>query len=115
MSNAYDKAFDRSLEGSDGFWGDAAQEVDWHKTWDRVLDDKGKLFYRWFVGAECNLCNNALDRDVKSGRADQPASIFDSMVTGGTVRSYSYKEQRDEPAKFAYVLCGQGCAAGIGG
>ena len=115
MSNAYDKAFDRSLEHPDGFWGDAAQEAGWHKTWDRVLDDKGKLFCRWFVGAECKVCNNALDRDVESGHADQLASIFDSPVTGGTVRSYSYNEQRDEPVKFAYVLCGQGCAAGIGG
>ena len=115
MTNAYGKAFDQSLEDPDGFWGDAAQEAGWHKTWDRVLDDKGKLFCRWFVGAECKVCNNALDRDVESGRTDQPASIFDSPVTGGTVRSYSYNEQRDEPVKFAYVLCGQGCAAGIGG
>ena len=115
MTNAYGKAFDQSLEDPDGFWGDAAQEIDRHNTWDHVLDDKGKLFYRWFVGAECNICNNALDRDAESGRADQPALIFDRPVTDGTVRSYSFKEQRDKPAKFAYVLCGQGCAAGIGG
>ena len=106
MTNAYDRAFGRSLEVLDGFWGDAAQEVDWHETWDRVLVDMGKLFYRWFLGAECSFCNNALDRDVESGHADQLASIFDSPVTGGTVRSNSYKGQRDKPDKFAYGLFG---------
>ena len=53
----------------------------WYKTWDKVLDDSNKPFYRWFTGAEVNTCYNALDRHVENGRADQAALIYDSPVT----------------------------------
>ena len=40
------------------------------------------LYGRWFTGAVVNTCYNALDRHVASGRADQPALIYDSPLTG---------------------------------
>ena len=45
------------------------------------------VFGRWFVGAECNTCYNAVDRHVERGRGEQPALIYDSPVTG-TKRTY---------------------------
>ncbi|MDP6774185.1 MAG: acetyl-coenzyme A synthetase N-terminal domain-containing protein, partial [Rhodospirillales bacterium] len=81
MANQYDEAFRRSLEDPDGFWGEAAQEIDWYKKWDKVLDDSNKPFYRWFAGAQINTCHNALDRHVEGGRGDQAALIHDSTVT----------------------------------
>ena len=71
MSNAYDVAYQRSIEDPEGFWADAAQEIDWITPWDKVLDDSNPPFYRWFVGAECNTCYNALDRHADGGRGDQ--------------------------------------------
>lgn len=35
-----------------------------------------------FVGGKLNMCYNAVDRHVESGRGEQPAIIFDSPVTG---------------------------------
>jgi len=112
MSNAYDDAHKRSIEDPEGFWGEAAKEIDWFKPWDKVLDDSNKPFYRWFAGAECNTCYNALDRHADGGRGDQPALIYDSPVTGGTVKTYTYSELRDEVAKFAGVLRGCGVEKG---
>jgi len=112
MTNAYEEAYRRSLDDPEGFWGDAAAEIDWVKTWDRVLDDSNAPFYRWFAGAECNTCYNALDRHADGGRGDQAALIYDSPATGGTVKTYTYSELRDEVAKFAGVLRAQGVGKG---
>ena len=112
MTNAYDEAYSRSLEDPESFWADAASGIDWNKTWDKVLDDSNPPFYRWFVGAECNTCYNAVDRHVEAGRADQAAIIYDSPVTGNTVRTYTYGQLLDEVSRFAGVLKGRGVRKG---
>lgn len=35
-----------------------------------------------FVGGKLNMCHNAVDRHVESGRGEQAAIIYDSPVTG---------------------------------
>jgi len=108
---SYDQAYARSLSDPDGFWGEAAQSIHWEKTWDRVLDDSHPPFFRWFAGAEINTCYNALDRHVEGGRGDQAALIYDSPVTGAT-KTYSYRELRDQVARFAGALASLGVTKG---
>lgn len=105
----YDTVHRRSIEHPDEFWAEAASGIDWHSSWDRVLDDSNVPFYRWFSGGRLNTCHNALDRHVEGGRADQAAVIYDSPLTD-TQRTLTYRELRDETALFAGVLA----AAGIG-
>ena len=112
MTNAYDEAYRRSLDDPEAFWAEAAEGIDWHKSWDRVLDDSNAPFTRWFAGAECNTCYNALDRHVDGGRGDQAALIYDSPVTGGVVKTYTYRQLRDEAALFAGVLKSLGVSKG---
>jgi propionyl-CoA synthetase len=111
MANRYEESYQWSMEDPEGFWGKAAEECHWYKKWDKVLDSAGKPFYRWFAGGELNTCHNALDWHVDNGRADQPALIYDSPVTE-TIRAYTYRELRDEVARFAGVLASQGVAKG---
>ena len=112
MTNAYDEAYRRSIEDPEGFWGEIAEDVRWIKKWDKVLDDTNKPFYRWFTGGELNTCYNALDRHVEEGRADQAALIYDSPVTGNTVKTFTFRELRDEVANFAGVLVANGVGKG---
>ncbi|MEQ9554953.1 MAG: propionyl-CoA synthetase [Rhodospirillales bacterium] len=112
MTNAYDAAYARSLDDPDGFWGEAAEALVWTKKWDKVLDDSGAPIYRWFTGGELNTCYNCLDRHVDEGNGARTALIYDSPVTGGTQRRYSYLELRDTVAKFAGVLAAQGVGKG---
>lgn len=112
MTNRYQEAYDCSIQDPEKFWGDAAREIDWVKPWDRVLDDSDAPFYRWFSGAECNTCYNALDRHADGGRGDQLALIHDSPVTGGTVRTFTYSELRDDVARFAGALAENGVSKG---
>ena len=37
----------------EGFWADVAQEIDWSRPWDEVLETDGGGA-RWFKGATCN-------------------------------------------------------------
>ncbi|MFP4257405.1 MAG: propionyl-CoA synthetase [Desulfovermiculus sp.] len=111
MSNAYDQAFQRSIQDPEGFWGELAEDCHWYKRWDKVLDDSNKPFYRWFVGGELNTCYNGLDLHVDNGRGDQPALIHDSPVTE-SITSFTYRELRDLTAKFAGVLADQGVGKG---
>ncbi len=112
MSNAYDEAYRRSIDDPEGFWGEAAEELVWSRKWDKVLDDSNPPFYRWFQGGEINTCYNALDRHVDEGNGDRLALIYDSPVTGNTVRKYTYEQLRDEVALFAGVLSDHGVEKG---
>ncbi len=111
MTNLYDEAYRQSIQDPDGFWGKAAEEIHWIKKYDKVLDDSQKPMYRWFTGGVMNTCYNALDLHVDRGRGDKVAMIYDSPVTN-TIKQYTYRELRDEVARFAGVLAAQGAAKG---
>jgi acetate--CoA ligase len=93
----------QSIENPEAFWGQKAREINWFEAPKKILSIDEKGFYRWFKGGKMNTCYVALDQHVKEGRGEQAAMIYDSPVTG-TVRTYSYRELRDEVAKFAGVL-----------
>src|SRR3974390_1978068 len=107
----YTEGFRRSLADPDGFWGEAAREIDWYRAPGAALDASNPPFYRWFPGGELNTCFNALDRHVRDGRGGQAALIHDSPVTG-TVRTHTYAGLLDEVARFAGVLRGLGVERG---
>jgi propionyl-CoA synthetase len=111
MKNAYQEIYRRSLSDPSGFWAEAAADIHWERRWDRVLDDSRKPFYSWFPGAVLNTCYNAVDRHVESGRADQAALIYDSPVTG-TIKHYTFRQLRDDVARFAGALADQGIKKG---
>jgi Acetyl-coenzyme A synthetase N-terminus/AMP-binding enzyme len=107
----YEDVFRRSLTDPAGFWAEAAQHIDWYAEPETILDDSNPPFYRWFRGGALNTCHNALDRHVDGGRGDQQALIYDSPVTG-TKKTFTFKELRDETARFAGVLSSLGIEKG---
>jgi propionyl-CoA synthetase len=111
MANPYEIAHNQSIEDPNGFWGAAAEDCQWYKKWDKVLDDSNKPFYRWFSGGEMNTCYNALDYHIENGRGEQNAMIYDSPVTD-TIKKYTYTQLRDEVARFAGALAAQGVGKG---
>src|SRR6185295_14305398 len=111
MATIYDEVYRRARTDPEAFWAARAEDIHWEKRWDRVRDDSRPPFYRWFAGGVLNTCYNALDLHVDRGRGKQTALIYDSPVTG-TVRAYTYFELRDEVARFAGALRGQGVEKG---
>ncbi|MBN1636176.1 MAG: AMP-binding protein, partial [Deltaproteobacteria bacterium] len=111
MYKSYDEAFKRSIEDREGFWAEAAQDIQWQQKWEKVLDDSRAPFYQWFKGGKLNTCYNVLDYHVENGRGDQAAIIYDSPLTE-TIKSISYRELLDAVAKFAGVLKSLGVEKG---
>ena len=112
MADRYQQAYTRSMDDPEGFWGDIAKAIHWDKPWDKVLDRSNPPFYRWFVGAECNTCYNAVDLHVDEGLGDQAALIYDSPMTGGTQKTYTYSELKDAVAHFAGAMKAEGVGKG---
>ena len=111
MTEPFTAVHRRSLDDPEGFWAEAAAEIDWDRKWDLVLDREASPESRWFAGALLNTAYNAVDRHVESGRGSQAAVIYDSPVTG-TVRTITYSELRDDVARFAGALHSLGVGKG---
>ncbi|MBK7613975.1 MAG: propionate--CoA ligase [Vitreoscilla sp.] len=100
----------RSIEDRDGFWGEQAQLIDWHKPFEQVCDYTNPPFAKWFAGGVTNLCHNAVDRHLAT-RPDQNALIFVSTETD-TEHAYSFRELHAEVQRMAAILKELGVAKG---
>ena len=99
----YEQTYRRSLEDPEGFWAEQAQAIDWIRRPSRILDRSSPPFVSWFPDATLNTCFNALDRHVIAGRANQPAIVYDSPVTGSQ-RTYTYAQLTELTGAFAGAL-----------
>ncbi len=88
-ASSYTEVYARWQRDPEGFWGEAAKEIDWFEPPKKVFDKTQGLYGRWFTGGVVNTCYNALDRHVANGRNNQVALIYDSPVTN-TVASFTY-------------------------
>jgi propionyl-CoA synthetase len=99
----YPQAYARWQRDPEGFWAEAAREIDWYEAPKRVFDPAAGTYGRWFADGVCNTCWNAVDRHVISGRATQPAIVYDSPLAG-TRRVIAYDRLWTEVQILAAVL-----------
>ena len=100
-----------ALADSEAYWDARARElIDWFEPYEKVLDDSGAPFFKWFVGGKTNIAYNALDRHVNSWRRHKLALIFEGEE--GDKQNYSYYQLWQEVNKFANVLKGKGVGKG---
>src|SRR3979411_2207067 len=115
-NSRYYEVHARSLGDPEGFWGEAAREIDWIEPANKVFDPAMGLYGRWFAGAVVNTCYNALDRHVANGRADQVALIHDSPLADlagpSTVTKFTYAELLREVTMLAAIMQDFGVAKG---
>src|SRR5664280_1938211 len=112
QSSRYHEAYARSLADPEGFWGEAAREIDWISPAKKVFDPGMGLYGRWFAGAVVNTCYNALDRHVAGGRGNQLALIHDSPLAGGSITKLTYAEMLHEVKTLAAIMADFGVAKG---
>ncbi|MGW5108358.1 AMP-binding protein [Nocardia sp. NPDC004123] len=120
----YRPAYQLSLVDPSEFWCDAAEAISWDIPPTQILETAARPTARWFPDARLNTSYNALDRHVRDitspegptggqvgGRAEQPALIYDSAMTGSR-RIYTYRELLDEVARFAGSMLRLGVKTG---
>jgi propionyl-CoA synthetase len=110
-SSRYHEIYARWQRDPEGFWGDAAAEIDWFEPPKAVFDPNAGIYGRWFVGGVTNTCFNAVDRQVNAGRGDQAAIIYDSPLAG-TKRVLTYHRLLTETQVLASMLRDLGVAKG---
>lgn len=108
---SYKEVFQKSINGPSEFWLQAAKSVSWDIEPTIGVNTVHSPFNKWFEDGKINACYNALDYHVENGRGDQIAVIYDSPVTDSQ-RSISYREMRDDVAKFAGALAARGVGKG---
>lgn len=86
-----------------GFWSRLANEnLEWHKPFDKVLNESDAPFYRWFEDGKLNASYNCLDRHLHNGNADKIALIFEA--DDGETQEVTYRELHQKVCRFANGL-----------
>ena len=94
-----------------GFWEREARELEWYTPWEKVLDDTGAPFFKWFTGATTNIVHNAIDRHLHGPYKNKLALIWVGE-NGTDYRTYSYFSLNREVTQMANILKAMGVRKG---
>ena len=94
----------------EGFWAGLAEELDWFRKWDTVLDWSGAPFAKWFIGGKLNVSYNCIDRHVLNGRRNKAAIVWEGEP--GDWKVYTYGDLLREVCQFANGLKSLGIKKG---
>jgi propionyl-CoA synthetase len=107
----YNAEFTRSISRPGDFWREKAADIEWIKFPHTIWQAKDNGHGDWFTDGELNTSDIALDANLRAGRGEQTALIYDSPVTN-TQQSYTYNQLTDEVARFAGALKARGLEKG---
>jgi acetyl-CoA synthetase len=100
----YKELYQRSLNDPEKFWGELAEQLDWSKKWDKVLEwDFNKPEVKWFGGGKLNASYNCLDRHLNTWRSNKVALIWQGEPLEEN-RFFTYQQLHYHVCKFANVL-----------
>ncbi|UOR07971.1 acetate--CoA ligase [Qipengyuania flava] len=109
----YQALYARSIEDSEAFWAGQAERIEWMTPPTRIADwSFDPVAIKWFEDGVLNICHNAVDRHVASGRGDQLALIFEPDDPEGEVRRITYAELQAEVVRMANTLKAMGVQKG---
>lgn len=107
----YERLYQESIEDPEKFWAKMAEELDWIKKWDKVLDyDFTEPRIEWFKGGRLNISTNCLDKHLKTFRKNKAAIIWEAE--NGESKVYTYQELYRLVCRFANVLKKKGIKKG---
>ncbi len=105
----YDAVYARSIADPEGFWAEAAAELHWFRPWEQVFQWEYPNF-RWFIGGQTNICYNALDRHLTTGRRNKAALIW--LGEDGAEQVYTYARLAQQVNRCANGLKSLGVGQG---
>ncbi|NNM32467.1 MAG: acetate--CoA ligase [Gemmatimonadetes bacterium] len=104
-----DEGVYEEAEDYEAFWARWADELQWIRPWDQVLDWNPPRA-RWFDGGRINVCFNCVDRHLDGPRRHKTAILWEGEP--GDRRSFTYYELHEEVSRFANVLKSLGVGKG---
>ncbi|MDI6792145.1 MAG: acetate--CoA ligase [bacterium] len=107
----YEALYQEAESDLEGFWAKQAEELNWFKRWDKVLEcDPTKAEMAWFKGGRINVSYNCLDRHLTTWRKNKAALIWEGE--NGENRTYTYQELHYQVCQFANILKKRGVVKG---
>ena len=107
----YDEMYKESIDNPEKFWADQANDIDWFKKWDKVMDyNFNTAEISWYTGGKLNVSYNCIDRHLEK-RGDQTAIIWESDDPN-LEKKYTYNELHKEVSRFSNVLKKHGVVKG---
>lgn len=95
----YETCYKGALADPEAYWDRVARtEVSWFKRYESVLEWEYPNA-RWFVGGQCNICYNALDRHADGDRKNKAALIW--LGEDGEERVFTFQMLRRQVARLA--------------
>jgi acetyl-CoA synthetase len=108
----YHEAYKSSVQEPEKYWASVAENFQWRKKWDRVLNWNFKEpKIEWFGGAKLNITENCIDRHLRL-LGDKPAIIWESNNPEERVRVVTYNRLHKRVCQFAQVLINNGVKKG---
>ena len=109
---AYQLAYQSSIDNPEGFWEDIANNFHWHSKWNKVLEwnfHEPKI--SWFEGAKLNITENCLDRHLENN-GNKLALVWEPNDPKERFVRYTYRELHEQVCKFGNVLRKNGIGKG---
>ena len=108
----YQEQYKLSVENPEQFWGEIAENFQWHKKWDQVLDwNFSEPKVEWFKGAKLNITENLLDRHLETN-GNKNAIVWEPNDPSHKKRTLTYKELHEAVCQFSNALKNQGVQKG---
>ncbi len=108
----YQRVYKQSVEQPEEFWAKIAQNFQWRKKWDKVLEwNFTEPSIKWFQGAKLNITENCLDRHLEAW-GDKPAIIWEPNDPQEHHRVLTYQQLYEKVCEFAHVLKNNGAKKG---
>lgn len=109
---AYQLAYQSSIDNPEGFWEEIANNFEWHSKWNKVLEwnfHEPKI--SWFEGAKLNITENCLDRHLENN-GNKLALVWEPNDPKERFVRYTYRELHEQVCKFGNVLRKNGIGKG---
>ena len=107
----YKTLYSKSIEEPELFWKEEAQKLAWSTYPEQILKQNENGYYSWFVDGKINMSRLALEENIKAGRGEQFALIYDSPVTE-VVQKITYNQLLEKVSRFAGGLTSLGLSKG---
>lgn len=108
----YHADYKRSVNDPEGFWAAIAENFQWRKKWDKVLNwNFTEPKVEWFAGGKLNITENCIDRHLEI-LGEKPAIIWEPNDPSERVRIVTYNRLHKRVCQVAQMLRNNGVKKG---
>lgn len=111
---SYEQQYQASVTDPDGFWGKAAERLQWMRKPTKIKNvsyDLSNFHIKWFEDGELNASVNCLDRQLET-RGDKTALLFEPDGPDAPAQHVTYRELYERTCRLGNALRNLGVKKG---